>query len=373
MPCSRSAKPAPLPVRPPRASPRRSRRRRNRAAACPRSRSARRAGESLARSRRSRNRRPWRRACRDRSQIGKALGQIGHRREQQLAVVERAQAHRDLRRIGIAFDDARALPFVEFAEPLGRHVGADEIGDAVERRADVDAVVDRARARSRRARDPWRCCARPSAIFFVVTTLQDKAPPCGRITRSVTDEGLARSPQRLRPLIRFATPPPARGEGEGRLCNPLADRRAHDPRAPARARRAARYPRARARAMICTPIGIGSPSVQTGTRDRQADEGDRLGEHADIGAHQHFAPSSTKVFWPSFGARVGVAGARMTSTSLEQLRAPARGYQRRNFCALTTRRPAASRRRSAGRARRDRNRRPRCAAGRDAAPRPRPW
>ena len=54
------------------------------------------------------------------AQIGKALGQVGHRREQQLAVVERAQPHRDLRRIGIAFHDARALPGVEFAQAAWR-------------------------------------------------------------------------------------------------------------------------------------------------------------------------------------------------------------------------------------------------------------
>ncbi len=78
------------------------------------------------------------------AQIGKTLGQIGHRREQELAVVERPETHRDLRRIRIALDDARALPFLEFAEPLGGGVRADEIRDAVESRPDGDARIDKA-------------------------------------------------------------------------------------------------------------------------------------------------------------------------------------------------------------------------------------
>ena len=92
------------------------------------------------------------------AQIGEALGQVGNGREQQLAVVERPEPHRDLRRVGIAFDDPRLLPGVEFAEPLGRGVGADEIRDAVEGGPDADARRDE--------RAPTRGCARrPSPRF----------------------------------------------------------------------------------------------------------------------------------------------------------------------------------------------------------------
>jgi len=48
-------------------------------------------------------------------EIGKALGQIGNRREQELAVVESAQPDGNLRRIGIALDDPCAPPRIEFA------------------------------------------------------------------------------------------------------------------------------------------------------------------------------------------------------------------------------------------------------------------
>ena len=97
------------------------------------------------------------------AQIGKALGQIGDGREQQLAVVERPQPHRDLRRIGIALDDARPLPGVEFAQPLGGDVGADEIRDAVESRPDIDSASRPAAPRRDCGRRPSRCCVRPSA------------------------------------------------------------------------------------------------------------------------------------------------------------------------------------------------------------------
>jgi hypothetical protein len=60
--------------------------------------------------------------------------QIGNRQEQELAVVERAQADVDLRRIGIALDHASAAPFIEFAQPLRRDIRANEIRDAVEKR-----------------------------------------------------------------------------------------------------------------------------------------------------------------------------------------------------------------------------------------------
>src|ERR1700728_397859 len=53
-----------------------------------------------------------------------------------------AQADRDLRRIGIALDDASAPPFVKLAEPLGGDIRANEIRDAVENRADVDLGLD---------------------------------------------------------------------------------------------------------------------------------------------------------------------------------------------------------------------------------------
>src|SRR3984885_10006795 len=58
------------------------------------------------------------------AQIRKIPAQIGNRREQELAVVQRAQADRDLRRIGIALDDASAPPFVKLAEPLGGDIRA---------------------------------------------------------------------------------------------------------------------------------------------------------------------------------------------------------------------------------------------------------
>jgi len=64
------------------------------------------------------------------AQIGEALGQVRHRRQQQLAFVQRPQTHRNLRRIGIAFDRFGALPGVELRQALGGDVGADEIGDA---------------------------------------------------------------------------------------------------------------------------------------------------------------------------------------------------------------------------------------------------
>ena len=76
------------------------------------------------------------------AQIGKALGEIGDRRKQQLAVIKRAKAQRNLRRVGIAFDDARGLPGVEFRQAFGGRIGADEIGDMVESRTDIDAIVD---------------------------------------------------------------------------------------------------------------------------------------------------------------------------------------------------------------------------------------
>src|ERR1700722_5295461 len=72
------------------------------------------------------------------AQVRKALVQIGNRREQELAVVKRAQTNRDLGRIGIALDDACAPPFVKLAEPLGGDIRADEIWDAIENRADID-------------------------------------------------------------------------------------------------------------------------------------------------------------------------------------------------------------------------------------------
>ena len=180
------------------------------------------------------------------TQIGKALGEIGHGREQELAVVERAEPHRDLRRIGIALDDARAFPGVELAQPLRGDVGADEIRDAVEGRADVDPGLDeRAQMRLR------------TAVLGAV------APRPARISCA---SGMISAVSQTR--------------------RPARERR---PRARARApTRSARSSRHGA-AMICTPIGSLSPSVQTGrATDRQADERDRLGEEADIGPHQHF-------------------------------------------------------------------------------------
>ena len=50
-------------------------------------------------------------------------------------------------------------------------------------------------------------------------------------------------------------------------------------------------------------------------------------------------PSSTKVCWPIFGAVQGVAGARITSTSLNNSSTCVR-YQRRNFCACPPGQPA---------------------------------
>ena len=50
--------------------------------------------------------------------------------------------------------------------------------------------------------------------------------------------------------------------------------------------------------------------------DRQADEGNRLGENADDSAAPAVStPSSTNVCWPISGAVQGVAGARIASTS----------------------------------------------------------
>jgi hypothetical protein len=76
------------------------------------------------------------------AQIGEALGEIRHRREQELAVVKRASADSDLGRIGIAFDNASAPPFVELAQPFRGDVRADEIRNAVENRADIDFSFD---------------------------------------------------------------------------------------------------------------------------------------------------------------------------------------------------------------------------------------
>ena len=110
MPCSRSAKPAPLPVRPPRA--------RHRDAADDAEVELRHVLEAdrLAMPQKALRGRGGLEVdafggelFRIDAQIRKAFGQIRHRREQQLAVIERAQPHRDLRRIGIALDDARAL------------------------------------------------------------------------------------------------------------------------------------------------------------------------------------------------------------------------------------------------------------------------
>ena len=87
---------------------------------------------------------------------------------------------------------------------------------------------------------------------------------------------------------------------------------------------------------------------------RQADERDRLGVDADV---RRAAASRRRRARRSagrcVGATQGVAGARMTSTSPEQSRAPASRYQRRNFCAWTTSdagtiAPAISRSRTAG-------------------------
>src|SRR5277367_4063474 len=72
------------------------------------------------------------------TKVRKTFAQIRNRREQELAVVKRAQADRDLWWIGVALDDASAPPFVKLAEPLGGDIRADEIRDAVENRADID-------------------------------------------------------------------------------------------------------------------------------------------------------------------------------------------------------------------------------------------
>src|ERR1700722_6301688 len=72
------------------------------------------------------------------TQVRKAFAQIGNRREQELAVVKRAQADGNLWRIGGTLDDASAPPFVKLAEPFRRDIRANEIRNAVENRADVD-------------------------------------------------------------------------------------------------------------------------------------------------------------------------------------------------------------------------------------------
>ena len=68
--------------------------------------------------------------------------------------------------------------------------------------------------------------------------------------------------------------------------------------------------------MICTPIGSLSPSVQTGaaTTGRPMNEMGWV-KSPIFGRTSISLPSRTKVFWPSFGARHGVAGASRMSTS----------------------------------------------------------
>ena len=236
-------------------------------------------------------------------EIGKALGQVGHRREQQLAVVERPEPHGDLRRVGIAFDDARPLPGVELAQPLGGGVGADEIGNAVENRADVDAAsLDQPSAHTSLLRPHGlrlASCARPARF----------GPRADRAVAAFSGSKRRRSARRRRPRARAT-----------------------------RATRSARSSR-QGGAMTCTPIGRRSPSVHTGT----AQTGRPMKEIGWVkrpmfGRTSISLPSSTKVFWPSAARASGVAGASTTSTSRKVSSTRSR-YQRRNFCALTTQAP----------------------------------
>ena len=228
-------------------------------------------------------------------EIGKALGQIGHRREQKLAVVERPQPDRDLRRVGIALDDAGAFPCVEFAEPLCGDVRADEIRDAIERRSDIDPGLDEAAPDTVADGGLHAVASGPTGVAAV---RHDR--PSSRIAR--------RARQRRRP---------ARG----------------------RARRASARSSRQGGAMICTPIGSLSPSVQTGaaTTGRPMKEMGWV-KSPIFGRTSISLPSRTKVFWPSFGARHGVAGASRMSTSRKSASASSR-KRRRNFCACTTHAP----------------------------------
>ncbi len=265
------------------------------------------------------------------AQIGEALGQIGHRREQQLAVVERPQAHRDLRRIGIAFDDPRLLPGVELAQPLGGGVGADEIGDAVEGRPDVDARRDEPLPHPVAHGGLGARSAPPSAI------------------------GLRSSSRPLRPLA-----------ATGAAADALA--------LEARATRSARSSR-QGGAMTCTPIGSVSPSVQTGT----AATGRPMNEIGWVktpmfGRTSISLPSSTKVFWPSCGARHGRRRREQDVDVREQVERLRRETSGGISAPATTQAPgsiapAIRRSRTSG----SKSLGARRAGARDAAPRLRPW
>ena len=127
-------------------------------------------------------------------------------------------------------------------------------------------------------------------------------------------------------------------------------------------------------AMICTPIGSLSPSVHNGaaTTGRPMNEMGWV-KSPILGRTSISLPSRTKVFWPSFGARHGVAGARRMSALAKErqrlLAKPAAELLRLHV-------PGARQHRArdrAGRERRDRNP-PRGSAGvEDGAPRLRPW
>src|SRR5271165_4429158 len=155
----------------------------------------------------------------------------------------------------------RAFPALERLAERG-DVGADEVGDAAERRANVDAPLDK---------------AGPDAVS------DDRL------------HAVPRRPSRLG-LLRHRS---------AHDTNEATRARTTPSRSNVRATRSARSSR-HGGAMSCTPIGNFLPSVHTGA----ATTGKPMNEIGWVkipifGRTSISFPSRTKVFWPRFGARHG--------------------------------------------------------------------
>src|SRR5439155_1138186 len=103
-----------------------------------------------------------------------------HRHGDELALGERPEPHRALGSVGIAFEACRGLPLGGLGEPLGRALGAREVGDP---------LVER----QREPRDAARGQERPHALADLRLVTHSRAPGlprCAQARRSASGSAL---------------------------------------------------------------------------------------------------------------------------------------------------------------------------------------